>query len=892
MAKKYFKKALSMTLALVLCLSLAVPALAAEGEEKTLPQELLENVEDGKIDAANTAGQELIDDTFNALNPAETPAKDKTVDDVVDKEDGEYTAKGGVLTEKDQAEEALEAAEGKVNVANTEIGKVDNAKSEAQDEIEAAKTAIANAATDAAAAQAAKEGAEAAAAAAKGVAEEAAEEIVADTGKAEAVGDALTVETDDGEKKAVADVIAEQKKIIDDAVSEAASAAAAGDVEGATAAQSNAQGAVDTANKAYDQAQSQFVNAVKDILGEEAFAGIDAPAEDADDAAKAAYNEALIKAAQDALTAKYAAYNKTINDANNLIDTANGAIGTANGAIDTANGAIGTANTEIGKVNAAIDTANTAIGEAKAAIEGENGANAKAAAAVEKLEAAKQALENAESKKAAAETAKTAIDAYVALLENASANPDAVKDLKDADGALTGAKTKTEDAAKVADGKEPDGSTLTTEERLLRDSDEDSRSSHLTIQKAEKIINEAMQIINDPNQSSEKKKEAMEKIFVEKSIWDDTLIDYSKPWLGGLGDKAPYYLIQDDLQYNKRNHGSATKAAMERLIANLDVLQAKYEQQQKQEAYDQAAKDLKDKLNGAQDAEIIAAVKALGDLENANQALADQQRLAKNAQDNVDSAIKAYEAAQAAVNAALGELANADGSAKQLTAPNKLAPMLQFGTLKDITEIKESLKNSGVNDENVEGMLAKLNTALDNLKAAKDAKDAAEEAKKAADDAVDEAEERRQEILDSIGGDDLDDTGVTIDDQVIPLASGPVTRAQFIDYLWRHEGSPAAEGELFADHEYAPAIAWALSFELIDETFQPDELVTVADVRAILGSFAQVFGTNAVSVADLTTLTGGDGEAVMNCDQVLAEFFGEEYLLPEDLDSLETDDAA
>ncbi len=203
MAKKYFKKALSMTLALVLCLSLAVPALAAEGEEKTLPQELLENVEDGKIDAANTAGQELIDDTFNALNPAETPAKDKTVDDVVDKEDGEYTAKGGVLTEKDQAEEALEAAEGKVNVANTEIGKVDNAKSEAQDEIEAAKTAIANAATDAAAAQAAKEGAEAAAAAAKGVAEEAAEEIVADTGKAEAVGDALTVETDDGEKKAV-----------------------------------------------------------------------------------------------------------------------------------------------------------------------------------------------------------------------------------------------------------------------------------------------------------------------------------------------------------------------------------------------------------------------------------------------------------------------------------------------------------------------------------------------------------------------------------------------------------------------------------------------------------------------------------------------------------------
>ena len=142
-----------------------------------------------------------------------------------------------------------------------------------------------------------------------------------------------------------------------------------------------------------------------------------------------------------------------------------------------------------------------------------------------------------------------------------------------------------------------------------------------------------------------------------------------------------------------------------------------------------------------------------------------------------------------------------------------------------------------------------------------------------------------------------DDPIVEVDDPIIPLAAGPVTRAQFVDYLWRHEGSPEAAAPTFtdvpADHEFAPAIGWVQANDIVSgETFRPDELVTVADVRAILDSFAQVFGTNAVDAADLTTLTVDDGEAMMNCGQVLAEFFGEEYELPEDLDSLETDDAA
>jgi hypothetical protein len=131
----------------------------------------------------------------------------------------------------------------------------------------------------------------------------------------------------------------------------------------------------------------------------------------------------------------------------------------------------------------------------------------------------------------------------------------------------------------------------------------------------------------------------------------------------------------------------------------------------------------------------------------------------------------------------------------------------------------------------------------------------------------------------------------TIDDEAVPLAAGPVTRAEFVDYLWRHEGepAPATDTVLFTDvtteHEYAPAIAWAQSVGLIssyeDGSFQPDELVTVAAVRDILDNFAQVFGTNAVAVADLTTLRGEEDEAVLNCDEILAEFFGEEYILAE-----------
>lgn len=308
---------------------------------------------------------------------------------------------------------------------------------------------------------------------------------------------------------------------------------------------------------------------------------------------------------------------------------------------------------------------------------------------------------------------------------------------------------------------------------------------------------------------------------------------------------------------------------------------------EKQRAAAETARKAAQKLT-----DLLALKEALAAAENAlNQAQVAQNEAAER-QAEAERKLAAYEDAQEAVEKA----------EKALEA--KLSGDLESGKL--------SLNAGADFDADLAELEAKLKAAQDAAKEAEEnynkakedadkAKEDAENAKKDADEAKEDADRELEDFNNSYAGGDTggaddadapDDTGVEIDDEAIPLSNGPVTRAQFVDYLWRHEGSPAAESELFADHEYAPAIAWALSVEIIGEDFQPDELATVADVRAILGSFARVFGSNAVDAADLTTLAGEDGEAVMNCAQVLAEFFGEAYDIPEDLDNLEIDDAA
>lgn len=117
-----------------------------------------------------------------------------------------------------------------------------------------------------------------------------------------------------------------------------------------------------------------------------------------------------------------------------------------------------------------------------------------------------------------------------------------------------------------------------------------------------------------------------------------------------------------------------------------------------------------------------------------------------------------------------------------------------------------------------------------------------------------------------------------IEDEAVPLA-GIVFIQDVLAELYRRAGSPDGAD---AEGEYDRAVAWALANELIDDETDVEAVVTVAALRAILANYAKVFGANAVAAEDLTTLTGEDDDVVMNCDEVLAEFFGEEYVPAKD----------
>lgn len=124
------------------------------------------------------------------------------------------------------------------------------------------------------------------------------------------------------------------------------------------------------------------------------------------------------------------------------------------------------------------------------------------------------------------------------------------------------------------------------------------------------------------------------------------------------------------------------------------------------------------------------------------------------------------------------------------------------------------------------------------------------------------------------GGDEVE-----LDDNAIPLA-GPVTRAEFVDYLYRREGSPEAGLSTFedvpADHEYAYAIGWGqandIAYGVSATEFLPDELVTVGQAKLFLSRYAKLKG---VEMPELAALVGlDDQDYAMNCDEILGEFFG------------------
>lgn len=119
---------------------------------------------------------------------------------------------------------------------------------------------------------------------------------------------------------------------------------------------------------------------------------------------------------------------------------------------------------------------------------------------------------------------------------------------------------------------------------------------------------------------------------------------------------------------------------------------------------------------------------------------------------------------------------------------------------------------------------------------------------------------------------------VDIEDEEVPLA-GMMSTAQLLEELRVRE--EIADVELpedfkFMDHDYAQAIFWALSEELVadteEEPLDPDEIVTVGLMRKVLNAFA----VNCKGYEDFATaIEGEDDEIVMDLGERLNLFYEE-----------------
>lgn len=112
------------------------------------------------------------------------------------------------------------------------------------------------------------------------------------------------------------------------------------------------------------------------------------------------------------------------------------------------------------------------------------------------------------------------------------------------------------------------------------------------------------------------------------------------------------------------------------------------------------------------------------------------------------------------------------------------------------------------------------------------------------------------------GGNGVTDV-IVIDGVEVPL-SGLVSVEDVLSVLYRlTEGVDGGRDEV---------AAWAVENGIIDEEADVEEIVTVAALRAILANYARAFELD-VDVSALATLAGEDDDIVMNCDEVIDEFF-------------------
>lgn len=526
-------------------------------------------------------------------------------------------------------------------------------------------------------------------------------------------------------------------------------------------------------------------------------------------------------------------------------NTAVEAAAAANRAVEAAQGTLDAAQQEVSAAQAAYDQAKQ---EYEALIEQAGGevadiqadasdANEIVKAANEALEKAKADLEAAEAKegeaKSAAEAAKAAADKANESAEKATAalntaNTSISEGLGVDD--ITGMTAEQIDEAQ----KKVEQDALNAFEKAYKEND-----NHLI----ESLGDKAFEKLKEKNISVERLTELQKKLN-DARIARDTAKEEADKAVGtwGWGGKNMTYLEKEH-EYN---------AVYNEISKALDL-------------------GIRDQTDTDRHPTILAIFQAKTDYE-----------VAKENASKYAEAAKAMAAAQEAKKAADDAKAKADQA------------------LKDYNEAKEALEKAQKLAELQDAKFDELKDLQANLDAAQvvltNAQNELDEAQRKANDANTTARNILDSLPDNSGGTttittttggtgDGGDSGVSIEDQAVPLA-GLVSRAEFLDYLWRHEGSPAADAPDFpdvpADHDFAQAIGWGQANRLVvgypDGNFYPDETVTVQMVRIILGCFSDVFGTNAVAAADLTTLTGEDGDVVFNCAEVLAEFFGEEYV--------------
>ena len=846
MAKKYFKKALSMGLALTMCLSLAAPAFAEDVPESEYPYRT-------EIDAAADAREsaELVDNQFDNVNYG---GVDSNLGDAAIKNES-------ASNNADQVTQAVTDAEETVSDAVTEQqGLVEGVHETASKDINDAATTITGETEKVSAAV------DEANKAVEGVNEKLEalkDETLTPEQKVESAADAAVQAAADAAK-----VVETAQETVDAAVKAAEDAKAAYDA--AVQAAQNAVGEAKEAALAKLEKAKETLKAAKEDLADAT------TAKKAADAAKEDANEAK-RAADRALEEAKKAYNniewpesgiaKDAVDRDKIVEKL--------GDADTAQTNAEDAQVKVDKLTDAIE-ANTVqqgnLNDAKTLYENTvNNVKEQFEIAIAQAEANYQA--------AVSETEGTVVDGngdwaknQVALKAGVDENGNTLwKDWLFFDDAKTIRISNSNFAYYLAISKSMSGEGYKSYEELneyygkwIKELGDGSGNKNKYEKAAELCADIAKEYTNSVNGAAVERENgltaATDKLRKDTEL--DNIAEVNKE-IKRLTDQ-----IERDIVDKKDQEGIVIEQKAVAIAAR------------------EAAQKLTDLL--ALKEALAAAKYALNQAQEAQAAAAERQFEAERKLAAYNDAQKAVEEAEEALKAKLsGDL---ESGKLSLTAG------ADFDA--DLAELEAKLKEAQDAAKEAEENYNKAKEDADK------AKEDAENAKKDADEAKEDADRELEDFNDRyVGGDtggaddaddagDPDDTGVEIDDEAIPLSNGPVTRAQFVDYLWRHEGSPAAESELFADHEYAPAIAWALSVEIIGEDFQPDELATVADVRAILGSFAQVFGSNAVDAADLTTLAGEDGEAVMNCAQVLAEFFGEEYDIPEDLDNLEIDDAA